>query len=287
MYHPYSLRSSRPRFEATSPGERLWFAIRDWWGQKQAADAGALGWPSSDWLDERKRVGVAFAGAIVSDACVRLIRKARSALDECDLTAAPAEVYADYVGVRVKQYCISPMGISYADPILPVIANLAFASAVVSRQIISNQTRKNVRREALQRLGAVKCYLCDRTLAGDDTLDHLWPRAFGGVSDEDNLLSACEDCNTAKMDRIGWEVFGVVIDYAHLANAAGGSRQTNMALHRHAATRLAEDGAMTLKEAFIQLGPIRPRTLIDADERDDWFFNLAAHDLDVLPQLWN
>lgn len=34
------------------------------------------------------------------------------------------------------------------------------------------------------------------------TLDHIWPRAYGGTDRDDNLQTLCRPCNQAKADRI-------------------------------------------------------------------------------------
>lgn len=287
MYQPYALRSARPKYEATSPGERLWFAIRDWWFDREAYESLAIDRSALDWTDERRRVGYALANTAVSDACVRLIRRAKSRLDRCDLSSTPADTYRSFVADDVKQYCVSPMGLSFADPILAVITHLAFDCAVVARKTIASQTRKSIHLTAMAGRGRVGCYVCDVGLVRPYALDHLWPQSLGGISDEENLLPICGACNGRKMDRVGWHTFGVLYDYANLNGTSDGTEQANMALHHRAATKLAELNRSTIREAFIELGPVRPRTLIDPDERDDWFFNLNAHDASVLPELWS
>lgn len=232
-------------------------------------------------------MGLALSSAAVSDACVRIIRKANSVLEICDLSIDPPEAYRTYVVDQVRQYCVSPMGFSFADRILTIVGNLAFECAVVARHDITPTTRKQIHRTTMALYGRAACYICDVNLTRPYSLDHLWPQSLGGVSDEDNLLPSCTPCNGRKMDRIGWDTFGVVIDYAHQSGTTDGSQQTNMALHHRAAARLAERDRITIKEGFLRLGPIRPRQLIDPDERDDWFFNINVHDISVLPELWN
>lgn len=49
--------------------------------------------------------------------------------------------------------------------------------------------------------GYERCKYCGQALTPNKrTLDHIYPRALGGVSIPDNLLPCCEDCNQQKAD---------------------------------------------------------------------------------------
>ena len=49
--------------------------------------------------------------------------------------------------------------------------------------------------------GYEKCRYCGKELtATDRTLDHIYPRSWGGVSLTDNLLPSCKTCNQSKAD---------------------------------------------------------------------------------------
>lgn len=49
--------------------------------------------------------------------------------------------------------------------------------------------------------GYEKCRYCGRTLSTEErTLDHIYPRGYGGVSITDNLLPCCIPCNQSKTD---------------------------------------------------------------------------------------
>ena len=194
----------------------------------------------------------------------------------------------------IKQFCVDPLGMSFSDRYLSRFASLAFDSAVAAGQGASPTTRRSAFREAASRAGGqVACYLCATVLGRWDMfkhdkdlpLDHLWPQAFGGVSSEENLLPICDSCNGLKKDRITWDVYGTVHDYALRLNTADGLALTKLALHRRAASKLAEDEQVSLKEAFMLLGPYQHLGAIQSDETD-WFFNQAAHNADVLQELW-
>lgn len=285
MYEPFLIRSPRSRFEATSPGERLWFAIRDWWYNALGDQAGPQGLVGFAWLDGDGRPGQALTHAAISDACTRLARRADKVLTRSLEGGVEAEQFRDTVVSEVKQYCVSPMGMSFSDPILTVLGNLAFECARVSRQSISQTTRRDVHNEMRDADGHAQCYVCGLKLDGRYPLDHLWPQSLGGISGEANLLPVCEECNTRKKDRIGWDMFGVVVDNAFFGQTIEGGRIGDMALQRRAATRLAEQDKTTLKEALKRIGPVRIREKISPDYDGDWFYNNSVHDLSVLPQL--
>lgn len=282
------LRPKRPRYVTTSPGERLWFALRDWWQDTTPDFAFAAHSDSLDWTDQRKRVGLAATSVAVSGACVRLIDRAHRSLKTC-ATAADGDhrQHQESVAHDVRQYCVNNLGFSYVDPILRTLGVLSFDSAWMSGRKISKRTRNNIERSLPLVTGKpLHCYICGIAWGQPHSLDHLWPQAFGGVSDEENLLPVCESCNNLKMDRITWDVYGVVTDYAWLRHGPSKGRIVDMALHRRAAGRYAEQNQLSLQEAFLAIGPVSGRQTIDLDE-PDWFFNLTAHDTTVMPELWD
>jgi len=49
--------------------------------------------------------------------------------------------------------------------------------------------------------GYDKCYYCECELTDKNrTLDHMYPRRWGGISIPDNLIPSCKNCNGEKMD---------------------------------------------------------------------------------------
>ena len=204
------------------------------------------------------------------------------------------EAFRGAVESAVKQYCVGPLGLSFLDPSLNRFASLSFDSAVTARSGISDQTRASVFRDAARRgAGRISCYLCGLLLGTWEidratkhiALDHLWPLAFGGASKEVNLLPICFECNQLKKDRITWDTFGIVQDYALARHGSDGDALTRMALHRRAAVTYAEQETLTLKEAFQVLGPRRLLTIEDPDD-SEWFFNQHCHDISILAQIW-
>ncbi len=52
-------------------------------------------------------------------------------------------------------------------------------------------------RRELHQLTGHRCLYCG---AASESIDHVFPRSRGGVSDDDNCVPACLDCNGAKGD---------------------------------------------------------------------------------------
>ena len=281
------------QIEATSPGESLWYALRAWY----AANGSDMVETGMSWSDSDGRLGQFVVSTVISTTCVQLVSRARAVLANC-LERDPnpdSSIFRETVVDAVKQYCVDPMGMSFADPMIKRFSDHAFRCADIARRSISARSRNNaLRQAAVLSAGSIMCYCCgghlgswvkDSRQTGDIALDHLWPKAFGGVSTEENLLPVCAECNGFKMDRVSWDVFGVVQDYAFADHGSSGRLLIKLALHRRAAVRLAEQSNTTLKEAFIKLGPFQSLEMVHPDG-GTWFFNHTAHKLSVLPSLW-
>jgi hypothetical protein len=163
-------------------------------------------------------------------------------------------------------------------------------SLVSSRHAISKTLRAHMLSWALA--NHPRCYLCDTTLTfslsdtkdrHDITLDHVWPQAYGGDSNEDNLLPACRHCNESrKLDYPLWAACN-----AHTLNVGHNSSPEVLksvggyfkyAVYSRAVFALANREQTTLKRACQILGPWLPENYyIDEDEIGD-FFNIATHD---------
>jgi hypothetical protein len=132
------------------------------------------------------------------------------------------------------------------------------------------------------------CYLCGVGLDFTEqdpvrkfTLEHIWPQRFGGDSIEDNWLPACGSCNSRKKrDFATWampNVQSLILGFDPSESEYGaveGSQR--FALHQLAAKKLASQRNMSLKRAYVLLGPWESLHLIDACDIGD-FFNLAIH----------
>jgi hypothetical protein len=149
-------------------------------------------------------------------------------------------------------------------------------------------TARNMR--AWAALHHTHCYICGTNLNFDVpevinayTLEHIWPRAYGGDSVEDNLLPACDSCNSKKKRHFATWVMpavqslqlGLSPTEQRLSEIEGSYK---FSLHYRAAQRVAIQKRITMKKAFLEIGPWTDVRLLDADDVAD-FFNLENHEL--------
>ncbi|HVJ01855.1 MAG TPA: HNH endonuclease, partial [Sphingomonas sp.] len=111
------------------------------------------------------------------------------------------------------------------------------------------------------------------------TADHVWPRALGGDTSVENLLSACHKCNNAKEHLAAWQM--AWLQPAVFSDSDGGNglkglrRENRIALHMRAAMAYAHQNGSTLRDAYLTIGPrIEPIRLDDGQSFD--FFNLRV-----------
>jgi hypothetical protein len=134
------------------------------------------------------------------------------------------------------------------------------------------------------------CYICGTDLNFDAhelintyTLEHIWPRAYGGDSVEENLLPACDSCNSKKKRHFAtWVMPAVQSLQLGLSPTEQRLREIEgsykFSLHYRAAQRVAIEKRITMKKAFLEIGPWTDVRMLDTDDVAD-FFNLANHDL--------
>ncbi len=196
----------------TSPGEALWYHLRYRYIEPKHRREASKD-EEVDWADHAGRLRRYAEETLVSASCTRLIGKARRHLKQVVPagSAISGLPYRQSTINAIKQFCVDPLGMSLCDRYIGRFASLAFDSAIAAGQDASPTTRKSAFREAASRAGGrVVCYLCSTVLGRWDMfkhdkdlpLDHLWPKAFGGISSEENLLPICDACNGLKKDRI-------------------------------------------------------------------------------------
>lgn len=167
----------------------------------------------------------------------------------------------DYLVEReIKQIILDTMTIDYfiVDELYERLAP-AVRSA---RKDISERVRAQLRGEAHRSLPW--CYLCGADLDFDAdgptafTLDHVWPRAYGGNSDPENLLPACKSCNGRKTDVPSWALYpiqalvaGYQLDSMAVADMP---KEMRFAVQARAASDHARRSGTSLKEAYLALG---------------------------------
>ena len=152
-----------------------------------------------------------------------------------------------------------------------------------SEESIANGVRTKVRGWAKQ--AHQHCYMCGTAMDFIDpeshiafTIDHIWPASYGGNSSIENLLPACASCNHSKKgDYAAWVmcdvqslIFGIDPSDAVLGDIHGSHK---FALHSRAAFALAYEKQISLREAYMKLGPWSHARIRDNDDVCD-FFNL-------------
>jgi 5-methylcytosine-specific restriction endonuclease McrA len=170
------------------------------------------------------------------------------------------------------------------------LARLIASSVIASNHNISNTLRDRFLRRA--RNGQQTCFMCGQFLNcdvdtnsfrhDDVTLDHLWPQAYGGDSIEDNILPACRGCNTGKkQDYPSWA--GCNIHTLMIGTQPSGEALKSVgghfkfALYNRAVLHFANQERITLKSAYLRIGPWTDTPwFIDEDELGD-FFNLTNY----------
>ena len=151
-----------------------------------------------------------------------------------------------------------------------------------ARRTISPGVRKEL--EGFARREMPYCYLCGTDLVFDEagptafTLDHVWPRAYGGDSEPENLLPACLSCNNRKDLTPSWSMYpvqsliaGFELDDEEIAAVP---KEMRFAVQSRAAAALAAATGASLKEAFLDLGRPDLPSVIDISTSVD-VFNLA------------
>jgi hypothetical protein len=136
------------------------------------------------------------------------------------------------------------------------------------------------------------CYMCSATLDFHDreqlnsyTCEHVWPRSYGGNSIPENFLPACSSCNSKKkanfatwvMPAIQSLVLGLAPGQDRLQEIHGSYK---FSIHYRVAQRLASNRRITLKNAFLQIGPWKDVRIRDIDDVVD-IFNLENHAPDI------
>lgn len=132
------------------------------------------------------------------------------------------------------------------------------------------------------------CYMCGASLRFDEqethssyTCEHVWPRSYGGNSIVENLLPACRSCNSLKKASFATWVMPAIQSLVLGLSPADDKLQEihgsfKFAIHYRAAQRLAIAGHMTLKSAFLRLGPWQDVRIRDSSDIVD-VFNLENH----------
>lgn len=264
---------------ATTSGERLLFLLlrhhSDW---RTLADA----LQTANVQMARRYDGLTnfFVGASILHLQQRLIRQGQDVretypYDRSQQVTALSERILEVIGLGRASYS--------GD--FPALIDEVLTSAEMLDANMGPGLKKKVKRA-----GPDHCHSCGLAFGivppgGTSTLvasaDHVWPRALGGDSIEDNLLPTCDVCNSRKGNIGAWQMAWiqpwVFSDFDEENSLKSFPRELKIGLHIRAAMAYAQANGTTLKDAFLAIGPREDLVRIDPDQGYD-FFNLRVHD---------
>lgn len=240
-------------------GERLFLLLRE--ELLEASGHGHIRWSNLgglfDQLGGRPEFGDYFRGA----AAVHVMRRLLRFWETERLMTSQESQYVKKISTYIRDSVLSSLG--DAD-------TTRLARAVISAEKSCNQRiSPSVRSRVLGGRQLIPCYLCSAMLsvnatqgqAGFLTLEHLWPQSVGGDSIEENLLPACKRCQDITKDTMSWEWFNIqnVVLPANASESAiaSVSRKGHFAKHFLEVMREANNNNLSLKDAFIAVGPMR------------------------------
>ena len=166
------------------------------------------------------------------------------------------------------------------------VVRLTLSSLDASRETIGKGRRRALK--SWSKTHHPHCFICGTPLDYSKrqtlityTLEHIWPQHLGGNSNDDNLLPACNLCNSGrKRDAVSWSspaILSLTMKPSPSRSSLQGVDGTiKFALLYRAAYRLADKRHCTLKEAFLELGPWTELRILDGDDATD-FFNVENH----------
>lgn len=240
-------------------GERLFLLLRD--ELLEASGHGHIRWSNLgslfDQVGGRPEFGDYLRGAAAIHVMRRLLRFWEA---ERPITSQESQ-YVKKVASYIRDEVLSGLGDEYT---------FRLARAVISAEKSCNQNiSPSVRSRVVGGRHNIHCYLCSAELRpsatqgqpGFLTLEHLWPQSVGGDSIEENLLPACARCQNITKDTLSWEWFSIhnVVLPANPSKSAIASvtRKGHFARHFLEAMRVANENHLSLKEAFIAVGPMK------------------------------
>lgn len=182
----------------------------------------------------------------------------------------------------LRKYLTEYMEFKYSD--VDELYRYCINAIRAANEEISSSLRKRITRWSKECFP--RCYMCNAILHYNDenhvnafTIEHIWPRSYGGNSVEDNLLPACKSCNSSKkkhfatwaMPSIQSLIYVPETTHARLQEIEGSYK---FALHHRHVQNYARIQKLNLKRSFIEVGPWSNTRIIDNDDICD-FFNLA------------
>ena len=179
------------------------------------------------------------------------------------LIAAGAAIFSQYdreseiiVEREIKDMILNTMTIDYhyVNGIFVRLMPAIFSSM----KDITDGTYHRVRGHASREMAF--CYLCGVELnfgtkkANDSaTVDHVWPKAYGGDPVDENLLVACFRCNNMKTAP-SWAMYHIQsLVVGHIDKIGELPKWTRLAIRTREARKTAVKEKISLREAFLNL----------------------------------
>lgn len=206
----------------------------------------------------------------------RLVRAGIDIAEELE-TSSPEFIH-DYSQFVRETFSASK---SISDELL----RLAVEAVKAARKDATTKQRQGFRKAAQSK--SESCYLCGVKLVFEDdanhaaySLDHVWPRSYGGDSESENFIACCRECNNSKKQNYAnWAMPSIQAILYPLNATSEQLGQMNgshrFAIHHMAAHRVAQQRGISLKRAFQSIGPWKTLTTIDNSVVAD-FFNITA-----------
>ena len=257
-------------YRYVTAGEALYGAIRHWLYSDVASDHMHPWLGKIQYYAEELHEFLEQATALWLTA--RLVAAGRS------LQASNGRHYKSELRPYLKEYLV--ISKDETDTLERLLASAVDASL----QEMSNGLRNQVRQFAIDQ--HPKCYICgvDMDFSNEDKLaeftrEHIWPQSLGGDSIIENILPSCGKCNgRRKMNYATWATTS--IQSISVPKKPTDDDWMNLqlshfyAMHQFAGQTCAIKQRITLKEAFLQIGPWRtPPQFIDENDVGH-FFNL-------------
>lgn len=166
------------------------------------------------------------------------------------------------------------------------LERLLAAAVDASLQDMSSNLKSQVRQFAGEH--HPHCYICGVILdftqqdkLAEFTREHIWPQSLGGDSVIENLLPACGKCNgLRKMNYATWAMTSIQSISAPKNPTEDNWKNLQLshfyAMHHFAGQSLAIERRVTLKEAFMQIGPWRIPPRFTDNNDVGHFFNLQV-----------
>lgn len=213
------------------------------------------------------------------------VAETHQGLDERSLTTHLAKELEEKLGLDARDFHSNALG---------KISAQALTAVKVSGKDVGQAQRIQLQREPDH--ARPTCYFCSASLSWSSAspnyvdVDHIWPSAWGGDTEVENLLPSCKPCNSNRGDLIGWAWVAAhaVVGRHQSAGYLNSLRfPIRAAVHFKAVTSFASEQRIDLRTATLMIGPrLQAIQKWQRNESLD-FFNLINHDTNHYDPDWS